>query len=168
MSNILFFFRESAQVAYGGEQEGPFFEKDMVRAHFVVELNEDLGYPLSAIHVDTPLWVEGRGFQEAAVLVENQGHEIVIAAAVETPQEYERNQEFALRNLYLQAGALAKTRKVRQLVYYTRWYRNGSLKKRKIVVDYAAYPTYEAWQAAGCPSARALAAYGDTNCIEPA
>lgn len=156
----VFLLRESAPVAYGGEQRDAFPERDLVRAQLAAELNERLGYPLSAIHVDVTLLVVGAGFQSVDVVAQNDQGEIVIAAAVEKPQEYERNQEKFMRALFRQAAALSRTKKVSFLAYYTRWYqKGGTLQKRQLVVDYAKHPSYHFWQRAGFPSQGVLPAY---------
>ncbi|MBU1015311.1 hypothetical protein KKI17_02640 [Patescibacteria group bacterium] len=156
MSEVLLYFKESAQVAYGGEEQELFPEKDLVRAQFVVELNERLGYPLSSIHIGALVWVEGAGFEQIDVVVGSEMGDIMIAAAVESPKEYESRQEQVMRGLYWKAAVLARAKRVRWLVYYTRWYHIGVLYKRQLVVDYAKYPNYAAWQTASFPSAGVL------------
>ncbi|MBI2573777.1 MAG: hypothetical protein HYV78_00030 [Candidatus Wildermuthbacteria bacterium] len=152
--------RESAPLAYGEEERGPFYEKDLVRAQFVAELNERLGWPLSSIYVNVLVFAEGAGFQQIDVVVSNKEGGVMIAALVESPQEYESQREQRLRGLFKIAFALAKTEKVYRIAYYTRWYDRGMLRKRQIIIDYATHFTYEAWEAAGFPTLEDFPAHG--------
>ncbi|MDP2641593.1 MAG: hypothetical protein Q8P39_03670 [Candidatus Yanofskybacteria bacterium] len=161
MQNELFLIlRESAQVIYGEEEQRPFYyEKELVRARLVLELNERLGYPLSSIHLDALVLVEGDGFQQIDVVARSQNGDVMIVAATEPAQVYESLREERMRGLYKQASVVARAKRVHCLVYYTGWYEKSQLRKRQVVVDYAAYPTYRAWRAAGFPSGEFLPAY---------
>lgn len=156
MTINLLVVRESALLAYGEEDRGSSYEKDLARAQFVAELNERLGWPLSSIHVNVLVPVEGVGFRQIDVIVGSKEEGVAVAALVEAPQEYEDHKEHHMRDLFEGASALAKAEKVHRLVYYTRWYNKGTLRKRQIVVDYAAHPGYEAWRAAGFPTLKDL------------
>jgi len=158
MSKDFLLFKEAAVIAYGKEEE-PFQDRDLVKAQFVTELVELLCYPFSAIHVDRAVWIPSLGFHDIDVVAENSAREAMIVAAVEAPREYENKQERTMRLLYLKAASLSSTKRVRFLAYYTRWYSQGILNKRHLVVDYAAYPSYGAWLAAGFPSVGVLPVY---------
>lgn len=147
-------------VAYGGEEAEFPYERELVKAQFVRELTEHLGYPQTALHLNVSVLVKDLGFQVADVAAENDRGEIAIVAGVETPKEYEKNQEKHVRDLYLQAAVFARTRRVKHLVYYTRWYEEaGLLCKKYSVIDYAKYAHYYLWQKAGFLSDGTLPEY---------
>lgn len=151
MNITLLMVRESVQFAYGEEERGPSYEKDLVRAQFVAELNEQLGYPFSSIYVNVLVPVPGEGFHQIDVVVGSKEKGVVLAAIVESPQEYEQKREEHLQSLFMSAASLAKTERVGLLAYYTRWYEQGALRKRQIIIDYRTHPSYDAWQTAGFP-----------------
>lgn len=154
----IFFLRESAKIAYGGEESSAFPDREIVRAQFVAELVETLGYPLSSVCVDAVVWVGRKGFQPVDVLAARDQGDVLVAAA-EAPRAYEDRRERAMRDLYIKAEAVSRTTKVSLLVYYTRWHKNGREFTRHVIVDYAAYPTLCAWHAAGSPSLDRLPPY---------
>ncbi len=141
---------EALGVVYGGkDQEFP-KERDLVKAHLVVELLEQYKYPMSAIQVNKFVST-AQGLREIDVLAFSRAQKPFLLVAVETPRVYEERMESAIASLYTQAAALDEVKSVRWLLYYTRWYAKGMLHKKQAAIDYLRFPSFESWHAAGSP-----------------
>jgi hypothetical protein len=142
---------EALGVAYGGEDQEFPKERDLVKAHLVVALLEQYKYPMSAIQMNT-LVSTAQGLRETDVLAFNRTQEPFMLAAVEAPQLYEERMDEAVNNLYTQAAVLDEAKSVRWLLYYTRWYTKGVLRKKQSAIDYLKFPKFDSWHAAGSPA----------------
>lgn len=157
--NKSWYVAEPSSVAYGGEEADFPYERELVKAQFVRELTEYLGYPQSAIHLNVVAPKES-GFQVVDLIVENGRGEIEMIAGVETPENYKKNQEKLVWRLYEYASMFSKSKRIKYLVYYTRWYeKTGLLCKQYTVIDYAKYPTYFLWQRSNFLSEHILPRY---------
>jgi hypothetical protein len=145
---------ESSQAAYGsGFGQFP-DEKELLKAHLVVELIERYRYPVEALAVGAyiPVRANGIRYVEADIVVRDKFGDPFIFVEVQEKQHYEEYKETAMRRLFLAAaGTRGKTRP-QFLLYYTRWYQGALRKTRQIVVDCTIYKTYEAWDKALRPS----------------
>ncbi len=159
LGRMEFLVAEPIPVAYGGEEAEFPPEREMVKAHLVVELLERLGYPLSAVQVNQFVETEKFGFRVAEVVASDRRHLPSLLCSVEASSQYEERKETALQDLYIQAIALNKENSLRWLAYYTRWYQHGNLRKKHIVIDYRSFPTFALWQEAGRPTRPSIPSY---------
>ena len=150
-----FFLRESSSVAYGdGFTQFP-SEKDLVKAHLLVELIERYCYSPEKILVGMYLPVKNNGvdYAEIDIVVQDSSHSPFILCAVELPETYEQNLANTMQRLFAMAVLMREKTPPRYLMYYTRWYegRDASYKTRQIIVDLSKYQTFDAWHSAGSP-----------------
>lgn len=158
-----FYVKESSPVAYGdGFTQFP-DEKDLVKAHLLVELIERYHYRAEKILVGMYLPVNNNSvdYAEIDIVVQDNSYNPFILCMVELPQTYEQNLAFTMRRLFAMAVLMRETTpstslrasSPRYLMYYTRWYEEGSgvRKTSQIIVDLHKYQTFDAWHSAGSP-----------------
>ena len=155
-----FFMKESSPVAYGdGFTQFP-DEKDLVKAHLLIELVERYHYSSEKILVGMYLPVKNNGvdYAEIDIVVQDSSHNPFILCMVELPQTYEQNFAETMRKLFAMAVLMRETSSPRYLMYYTRWYegRDAVRKTRQTIVDLSKYATFEAWGSAGRPQESCL------------
>ena len=151
-----FFIKESSSVAYGdGFTQFP-VEKDLVKAHLLVERIERYHYPPEKILVGMYLPVKNNGvdYAEIDIVVQDSSHNPFILCSVELPQTYEQNLAFTMRRLFAMAQLMREKTPPYFLMYYTRWYedRDAVRKTRQTIVDLRKYQTFDAWHSAGGPT----------------
>ena len=151
-----FFVREASQVAYGdGFTQFP-DEKDLLRAHLLVELIERYHYPPEKILVGMylPIKKNGVDYAEIDIVVQDSSHNPFILCMVEPPQTYERKFDETFNKLFAMATIMREKTSPRFLMYYTRWYegRDAIRKTRQTIVDLRKYQTFDAWHSAGSPT----------------
>lgn len=137
-------------VSYG---EGNFpQERELIKAQLVVELMDRYQYPPSAIQVNHLVsFGDWAGYEEVDVLVVNTKGKPFMLLLVESPHVYEKKLEKAFSKLYALGEAADKNRTLAYLAYYTRWYEEGTLRRKESVVDFRDCPTRESWEKAGFP-----------------
>ncbi|GEM_PF-3103400 len=150
-----FFIKESSPVAYGdGFTQFP-DEKDLVKAHLLVELIERYHYSPEKILVGMYLPVKNNGvdYAEIDIVAQDSSHNPFILCMVEPPQTYEQNLASVMRRLFAMALLIREKTPPRYLMYYTRWYeaRDAVRKTRQTIVDLRKYQTFDAWHSAGSP-----------------
>jgi hypothetical protein len=148
-----FFVQEASQIAYGDDFVQFPNEKDLLRAHLLVELIEHYYYPPEAIAVGVyaPLFQQTAEYAEIDIIVHDSKHHPFILAAVEVLEIYEQNKDENMRTLFAAAFAMREKHAPAYLMLYTRWYEGGIRKTRQMVVDYAKFQVFSAWQRSGCP-----------------
>ena len=149
------FIKESSQVAYGdGFTQFP-DEKDLVKAHLLVELVERYHYSPEKILVGMYLPVKNNGvdYAEIDIVVQDNSHNPFILCMVESFQTYEQNFVETMRKLFAMAVLMREKTPPHYLMYYTRWYEDGDAarKTRQTIVDLCKYQTFDAWHFAGSP-----------------
>lgn len=146
---------ESSQVAYGdGFGQVP-NEKELLKAHLLVELIERHKYPLEAISVDAyiPVSTSGVRYAQLDMVVRDRPGNPVMLIGVEPSYEYEKKLEESMQRLFAAAVVMREKAAPKFLLYYTHWYATGGVRNvRQMVVDYIAYQTYEAWNKAHRPT----------------
>ncbi|MEK7510067.1 MAG: hypothetical protein AAB567_00715 [Patescibacteria group bacterium] len=149
-----FFVRECSKVAYGDDFLGFPDEKELLKAHLVVELMERYRYLPEAIHVGVYLPIKNETvlYAEIDIVVQDSWRNPFIVIAVEPPQTYEQNLEYTMRRLFAMAVLMHEKTTPQFLMYYTRWYEGANRKIRQIVVNYRKYQSFQAWHSAGRPS----------------
>lgn len=151
-----FFVKESSQVAYGGDFVQFPDEKDLLRAHLLVELIERYRYPPEKILVGMYLPIKNNGvdYVEVDMVVQDSSHNPFILCAVEPPQTYEQELADTMRKLFAVAVLMREKNPPQFLMYYTRWYENkdAARKTRQIMVDLRKYSSFDSWHSAGRPT----------------
>ena len=150
-----FFMKESSPVAYGdGFTQFP-DEKDLVKAHLLVELIERYHYRPEKILVGMYLPVKNNGvdYAEIDIVVQDSSYNPFILCMVGPPQTYEQNFAYTMRRLFAMAVLMREKASPQFLMYYTRWYegRDATCKTRQLIVDLNKYRTFDAWHSAGSP-----------------
>ena len=156
------FVRESPKVAYG-EDFVPFpDEKDLLRAHLMIELIERYHYVPESLVVRAYVQVKHNGvdYAEVDLIVHDKEHQPFILIAVETPQEYEQKFEETMRKLFAVAVLMRQTHPPRYLMCYTRWYEGERRTIRQVVVDYSKYQTFSAWHESSRPTISDIPSHG--------
>lgn len=153
---------EASLVAYGNDFVPFPDEKDLLRAHLVVELIETYRYPPEslAVGVYVPIRHNGTAFTEVDLIVHNAAHQPFILITVEPPQYYEQKLEEAMRKLFAVAVLMRQKHSPRYLMYYTRWYEGQNRIVRKMIIDYSKYQTFSAWHEASRPTASDIPSNG--------
>lgn len=151
-----FFVKESSRVAYGdGFTQFP-DEKDLVKAHLLVELIERYHYRPEKILVGMYLPVQNNGvdYAEIDIVVQDSSYNPFVLCMVEPPQTYEQNLAYTMRRLFAMALLMREKTPPRYLMYYTRWYEEGDAvrKTRQIIVDLRKYQSFDVWHSAGSPT----------------
>ncbi|MDA1337519.1 MAG: hypothetical protein O3C23_02015 [bacterium] len=151
---------ESALVAYGEDLEGEFSqEREQIKAYLVTELLDQLKYPMGAIQVNQLVGIKEHGFLLADVMAENRRYQPFLLCKVEVLNRYYERKGLALQDLYAQALGMNSKNSLQWLAYYTRWYEQGNVKKRYVVIDYLSFPTLALWQEAGSLARSSLPSY---------
>lgn len=150
----LLFVKESSKIAYGDAFVQFPDEKELLKAHLVVELMERYHYPPETIHVGVylPIKSETMFYAEVDIMVQDSARNPFIVIAVEPPQTYEQNLEYTMRRLFAMAVLMREKTTPQFLMYYTRWYEGANRKIRQIVVNYRKYQSFQAWDSAGRPA----------------
>lgn len=148
-----FFVRESSQVAYGDDFVKFPSEKDLLKAHLLVELIERYHYPLERILVDVYLPVKNNGvdYAEIDIVVQDSSYHPFILIAVEPVQSYEQNLAYTMRKLFAMAVLMREKNSPQFLMYYTRWYEDATRKISQTIVDLRNYSSFDSWHSAGRP-----------------
>jgi len=151
-----FFVKESSQVAYGNDFVQFPDEKDLLRAHLLVELIERYRYSPERILVALYLPVKNNGvdYAEIDMVVQDSSHNPFILCAVEPPQTFEEKFDDTMRKLFAMSVFMREKVSPHFLMYYTRWYedRDATRKTRQIIVDSLRYQTFSEWNSAGRPT----------------
>ena len=147
------FVKEASLIAYGDDFVSFPDEKDLLRAHLVVELIEIYRYPPESLVVGAyvPIKYNGIAFTEVDLIVHNAARQPFILIAVEQVRYYEQRLEETVRKLFAVAILMRQKYPPRYLAYYTRWYEGERRIVRKVVIDYSKYQTFYAWHEASRP-----------------
>lgn len=148
------FVGEPASAAYGSDFVPFPDEKDLLRAHLVVELIERYRYSPASLVAGAyvPLKHNGVDYTEVDIIVHDAERRPFILAAVEVPQNYEQHTDEIMQKLFAVAVLMRQKHGPRYLMYYTRWYEGETRRVRQLVVDCSTYQTFSAWHDASRPA----------------
>ncbi len=154
--------REMSTQQYLAAKEA-YKEKDLLRAQLLVALTERYDYPFGSI--DIGRWIQkgearSRTFVESDLIVEERDGGALIVCAVEVFQHYEANKPETVRELFdIFSSFEPSAYQGCFIVYATRvpsLAKPSAKQERWLVIDTKKYPTFETWQAAGCPQEKSL------------
>lgn len=164
--NEVFILKEAPKVLYVDRKvSGDLYQaKELAKAQLYIELIEKYRYPLYLVEVGRCVKVggeESRRYTEADIIISGNSSNILLLFSVSAMSVYEEHKEGAIKELFELADALEYDGcglHVR-LVYYSRAYEKTGVKRKCMVISYNDYPSYDAWIAAGKPSAQRIPIY---------
>lgn len=130
-------------------------EEGYIKAILLIELTGEYGYPLDSIEIGRCVQVggsNGKKYVEADILAGDKKGDVRAVFEVAPFDDYEKDKDRVVSNLYDIAEAVSWRKKPMYLVYYSRAMKLGSVKEKISVIDYRKSKTFEAWKEAGRPA----------------
>lgn len=131
-------------------------DEELARAFLINRLVNDLDYSAELIEIERP-YEAGRPKKitpRIDVILKDSAGNAFLFIEVKAPGKFESDKQYIEGQLY-RLAALHKedtAKEIKFLAYYTLEEQNGNLVDKAIIIDYAAYPNYQAWFDAGEPS----------------
>lgn len=141
--------------AANGEEDQARRTRDRIVAQLCVDLIERYGYRLSELHVRELIPIvsqEGWKYPEVDLLIEGkEGNPRLLIKAL-TPESFTTELETHIAELFMLARAIPSRRTTPLfIIAYTRQRERKGVGEKILVIDASAYPSMDAWIAAGRP-----------------
>lgn len=156
--------RDESRVVYlsGKDQEARRQEEELIKSQLFVELIEKYKYPLSSVELGRYVRLGGESskrYIEADIIINDEKNNAQIIFEVGTFNDYEKNIDCALADLFSLANAVSYVKKPKWLIYFSRFSRNGVMKEKILSVNCEKFNSFLAWKKAGRPGEKTIVSF---------
>lgn len=156
--------RDESRVVYLSEKdrETKTKEESLVKAQLFIELIEVCKYPINMIELGRYVRIgkgRSRRYIEADAIINDQSGNVKMIFEVGFYDDYEKNLDIIVEDLFDLADALSWVKKPQWLVYFSRKFTGGRVREKILVIDYSKSNTFSAWKKAGRPGTDKIPRY---------
>ncbi len=153
----VFIVRDESRIVYLSQAEEDLKRRreELVKAQLYVKLIENLKYPLNLVELGRYVKVGGREskrYIEADIIVNDDRGNVEVIFEVSSFDEYEKNLDTNVSNLFGLADSLSWIKKPKYLIYFSQIFKNGRMEEKITVIDYIKFSTFSSWKKAGRPA----------------
>ncbi len=152
----IFVIRDESKVVYlsdgKNQEELKHKEEELIKAQLYIKLIENLKYPLHCIELGRYVKIggqESKRYVEADMLINNRDGNVNMIFEVSPFDDFEKNMDLVVGDLFDLAEALSFIKKPRYLVYYSKSSRRPNRDEKILVLDTMKYNSFRAWKKDG-------------------
>ena len=158
----LFIVRDSSEIVYLPEQNMKRDEEEIIKAQLYLQLIEHYKYPGCLVEIGNYVKIgakENKHYTEADIVVRDKKGNIRMIFETGSFDEYEKNKDRIVRDLFSLAEAMVESGKPEYLVYFSRAFKDGKERKKIMTIDYAKFNSFAFWKKSGCLSGKIIPDY---------
>jgi hypothetical protein len=124
-----------------------------------VDLIEKYHYPVNVVELGRYVKVggeESKHYIEADIMIDDRRGNVETIFEVICFSDFEEKKDKIVADLFDLAYASTWAKKPKNLVYYSRSYKNGTCQEKVLTVDYTQFNTFLSWKKAGRPGANKI------------
>ena len=156
--------RDESRVVYLSQhdREVKTKEESLVKAQLYIELIDVCKYPINMVELGRYVRIgkgQSRRYIEADSIVNDCNGNVKMIFEVGFYEDYEKNLDIIVEDLFDLADALSWVKKPQWLIYFSRKCVHGKTREKILVIDYLQFNNFSTWKKAGRPGTNKLPKY---------